>query len=363
MADHYEILGVTKDATQEEIKKAYRRLARELHPDVNPSETASERFKDVTHAYDVLSDPNERQRYDMGGTNGAGFGGFGDIFETFFGGGVGSAGGPRSRSERGEDALIRLDVELEEVIFGKEREISINTAVVCQTCDGSCVQPGTTPVTCDVCQGRGSVERQVRSLFGNMVTSHTCGSCRGYGTIIPNPCLTCGGKGRTRERKNLTIDIPAGVEDGTRMQIRGGGEVGLGGGPTGDLFIEFRIVNHEIFTRQNDDLLCTLNVDITDGILGTTTTIDALDGEVELNIEPGVQSGDTLTIKGRGLQRFNSSSRGDLRVIVQVQTPTKLSNKEKDLIKQFQNLRGRKEPHFSEANQSFFEKMKGRFFR
>lgn len=363
MADHYETLGVTKDATQEEIKKAYRKLARELHPDVNPSETASERFKDVTHAYDVLSDPNERQRYDMGASGANGFSGFGDIFETFFGGGFGGASGPRSRAEQGDDALIRIDVTLEEVMFGKEREISVNTAVLCETCHGSCAQPGTHPVTCDVCRGTGSVQRQVRSLFGNMVTNSPCGSCRGYGTIIQNPCITCGGKGRVRERKSMVIDIPAGVEDRTRMQIRGGGEVGPGGGPNGDLFIEFRLAPHEIFTRLDDDIYCTLNLDIADAILGTTATVTAIDGEVEVTIDPGTQSGQVQTIKGRGIQKFQANSRGDLKVVYQVQIPTKLSSKEKELVRQLQAMRGRREPHFSAVHQSFFEKVKGRFFR
>lgn len=363
MADHYETLGVSRDATQEEIKRAYRRLARQLHPDVNPSEVASEKFKDVTHAYDVLSDPTERQRYDMGGSDGNSFGGFGDIFETFFGGGFGGGSGPRSRAEHGEDALIRLDVTLEEVMFGKEREININTAVLCETCDGSCAQPGTSPVTCDVCRGSGSVQRQVRSLFGNVMTNHACGSCRGYGTVIPNPCITCGGKGRVRERKSITIDIPAGVEDGTRMQIRGGGEVGPGGGPNGDLFIEFRLAEHETFTRSRDDIYCTLNIDFGDAILGTSTVLNAIDGEVEIEIEPGTQSGQTATIKGRGLQHFQGSSRGDLKVVFQVQTPTKLSSKEKDLVRQLQDLRGSKDPHFSAVHQSFFDRVKGKFFR
>ncbi|MDF2574753.1 MAG: dnaJ, partial [Agromyces sp.] len=190
MADHYEVLGVSRDATPDEIKKAYRRLARELHPDVNPGAEASERFKQVTHAYDVLSDPRQREQYDLGGGQGGfgaqGFGGFGDIFETFFGAGQASRG-PRSRRERGQDALIRVEVGLDEVIFGTHRDIDVDTAVTCETCHGSCCQPGTSPVTCDICGGTGSIQRSVRSLLGNVMTSSPCGTCRGYGTIIATP--------------------------------------------------------------------------------------------------------------------------------------------------------------------------------
>lgn len=361
MADHYEVLGVSREANKEDIKKAYRRLARELHPDVNPSEDAAERFKDVTHAYDVLSDTNARQRYDMGGDSG--MGGFGDIFETFFGGGFGGAQGPRSRTERGDDALIRVDVTLAQVVFGAQREIIVNTAVLCPTCDGSCCQPGTTPVTCDVCGGAGSVQRQVRSLFGNVVTNHPCGSCQGYGTVIPQPCVTCGGKGRVRERRNLTVDVPSGVETGTRMQMRGGGEVGAGGGPNGDLFIEFRVQQHEIFSRDGNDLLCTLMVDMPDAVLGTETTLESLDGDVEIEIDPGAQSGEVLTVRGRGIQHLRNTSRGDLKVALQVITPTKLSNNEKELLREFATSRGKTEPHFGEFHQSFFGKIRDRFFR
>ena len=238
MADHYEVLGVSRDATPDEIKKAYRRLARELHPDVNPGAEASERFKMVTHAYDVLSDPKQRQQYDLGGGqggfNGAGFGGFGDIFETFFGAGQTSRG-PRSRRERGQDALIRLEVSLDEVIFGTHRDLEVDTAVTCETCHGSCCQPGTSPVTCDICGGTGHIQRSVRSLLGNVMTSSPCGSCRGYGTIIATPCVTCQGQGRVRARRTVPVDVPAGVDTGVRLPMPGSGEAGPAGGPKGDL--------------------------------------------------------------------------------------------------------------------------------
>ncbi len=363
MADHYETLGVSRDASPEEIKKAYRRLARELHPDVNPSEEASERFKNVTHAYDVLSDPNERQRYDMGGSGGGSAGGFSDIFETFFGGFGGGARGPRPRTERGDDAMIRIDVELRDVIFGAQREVSLNTAVLCGTCQGSCCQPGTSPTTCDVCKGTGQVQRQVRSLFGNVVTSHPCGSCQGYGNIIEHPCLECAGKGRVRERRTLTLDIPSGIDTGTRLQMRGGGEVGPAGGPNGDLFIEFRVMHHDLFSREDDDLLATLKVSMTDAMLGTHVKLEGLDGEIELDVPAGSQSGDMITLRDRGIQGIRSTSRGDLRVAVQVVTPQKLSSREKDLVRQLAALRNDEKPTFGEFQQGFFGKIRDRFFR
>ncbi|MBL5975186.1 MAG: molecular chaperone DnaJ [Candidatus Leucobacter sulfamidivorax] len=362
MADHYETLGVSRDATPDEIKKAYRRLARELHPDVNPSEEAAERFKDVTHAYDVLSDPNERQRYDLGGGPG-GAGGFGDIFETFFGGFGAGQRGPRSRAERGDDAMIRVDVELRDVIFGAQREVTINTAVLCGTCQGSCCQPGTTPVVCDICRGTGQVQRQVRSLFGNVVTAHPCGSCQGYGSVIEHPCVECGGKGRVRERRTLNLDIPSGIDTGTRLQMRGGGEVGPAGGPNGDLFIEFRVMHHDVFSREDNDLLATLRVSMTDAILGAEATIDCLDGPATVEVPAGAQSGDVIVLRGRGIQGLRSTMRGDLKVAVQVATPTKLSNREKDLVRQIAALRNDEAPSLGEFQQGFFGKIRDRFFR
>ena len=303
MADHYGVLGVDRSATTDEIKKAYRRLARELHPDVNPGADASEQFKLVTHAYDVLSDAQQRQQYDLGpqagfgGQGGQGFGGFGDIFESFFGGG--QARGPRSRRERGQDALVRVEIDLEEIIFGTTRDIEVDTAVLCETCDGSCCAPGTTPVTCDICHGSGQIQRTVRSLLGNVMTSSPCGTCRGYGTVIPNPCATCQGQGRVRARRSIPVDIPAGVDTGLRLQMPNQGEVGPAGGPAGDLYLEIKVRHHDVFSRNGDDLLATLEVQMTDAILGTKTTLKTLDGEVAVEIRPGTQSAEVLTIKDR----------------------------------------------------------------
>ncbi|MCR2800957.1 molecular chaperone DnaJ [Microbacterium sp. zg-Y818] len=367
MADHYDVLGVSRDATPDEIKKAYRRLARELHPDVNPGEEASERFKLVTHAYDVLSDPDQRARYDMGGDSGlggaGGFTNFGDIFETFFGagGGGGRSGRPRSRRERGQDALVRVTLQLGDVVFGVHRDIEVDTAVLCDTCQGSCCQPGTQPATCDICHGTGHVQRTVRSLLGNMVTSQPCNVCQGYGTTIPFPCTTCQGQGRVRARRTVSLDIPAGVETGLRLQLPGSGEVGPAGGPNGDLYIEVTVASHETFSRESDDLLATLEVSMPDAILGTTTTIESLDGPVDLEVRPGVQSGDVLTIKGRGITPLRGAQRGDLRVAVHVVTPTRLDAKERALIEDFARRTKSPSPRLAEFHQGLFSKLRDRF--
>jgi len=368
MADHYEVLGVDSSASPEEIKKAYRRLARELHPDVNPSAEAAERFKLVTHAYDVLSDPEQRERYDLGGSSGfggdgfggAGFG-FGDIFETFFGGGGGRSGAPRSRTERGQDALLRIEVGLDEIVFGVEREIEVDTAVLCETCNGSCCAPGTTPVTCDICGGSGSIQRTVRSLLGNVVTSSPCGTCRGYGTVIPNPCPTCQGQGRVRAKRTIPVSIPGGVDTGMRLHLPGQGEAGPAGGPNGDLYLEVKVKHHDVFSRSGDDLLATLEVQMTDAVLGTTATLDGLDGPVEVTIKPGTQSADILTIKDRGLTRLRGSGRGDLKVGVQVVTPVRLNSKEQALFEQFRSARPPIPPEFSTFQQGLFAKLRDRF--
>jgi molecular chaperone DnaJ len=364
LADHYEVLGVDRSATTDEIKKAYRRLARELHPDVNPGAEASEQFKLVTHAYDVLSDPQQRQQYDLGpqagfGGGGGNFGGFGDIFETFFGGG--QSRGPRSRRERGQDALVRVEVDLDEIIFGTKREVEVDTAILCETCNGSCCAPGTQPVTCDICHGSGQIQRAVRSLLGNVMTSSPCGTCRGYGTVIPNPCPTCQGQGRVRARRSIPVDIPAGVDTGLRLQLPNQGEVGPAGGTAGDLYLEIKVRHHEVFSRNGDDLLATLEVQMTDAILGTKTTLKTLDGEVAVEIKPGTQSAEVITVKDRGVTHLRGSGRGDLKIGVQVTTPTKLSHKEQELIKQFADSHRAAAPSLTHFQQGLFQKLRDRF--
>ena len=365
MADHYEVLGVARDASTDEIKKAYRRLARELHPDVNPGADASEQFKLVTHAYDVLSDAKQRQQYDLGpqagnGGGGQNFGGFGDIFETFFGGG-GQTRGPRSRRERGQDALVRVEVDLEEIIFGTKRDIEVDTAVLCETCDGSCCAPGTNPVTCDICHGSGQIQRTVRSLLGNVMTSSPCGTCRGYGTVIPNPCPTCQGQGRVRARRSIPVDLPAGVDTGIRLQMPNQGEVGPAGGQSGDLYLEIKVRHHDVFSRNGDDLLATLEVAMTDAILGTRTLLKTLDGDVAVEIKPGTQSAEVITIKDRGVTHLRGSGRGDLKIGVQVATPTKLNHKEQNLMKQFAEVRKPIAPTLTHFQQGLFQKLRDRF--
>lgn len=361
-ADHYDTLGVSKDASQEDIKKAYRRLARELHPDVNPSGEAAERFKQVTHAYDVLSDPQQRQQYDMGGSEGLGGFGFGDIFESFFGAAAGGRGtGPRSRKERGQDALLRVEVTLDEVMFGTRRELQVNTAVLCETCEGSCCAPGTSTTQCDVCRGTGQVQRQVRSLLGTVMASSPCGTCRGYGTVIPTPCPTCNGQGRVRASRTIPVDIPAGVDTGLRLQLPGQGEVGAAGGPSGDLYLEVKVRHHDVFSRDGDDVVATLEVSMVDAILGTATTLSALDGDIPIEVHAGVQSGDVITVKDRGIQHLRGSGRGDLRIGVQVMTPQKLSGRETDLIRQFQASRKDASPNFAQFHQGLFAKLRDRF--
>jgi molecular chaperone DnaJ len=357
MADHYDVLGVPRDASEEQIKKAYRKLARELHPDVNPADDAQERFKLVTHAYEVLSDANARRQYDNGGQQGFGgdFGGFGDIFDTFFGGGFGGGQrGPRSRAERGQDALIRVDLTLDEVVFGCQRTIEVDTAVLCQTCQGDCCQPGTSPALCDICGGSGQIQRQVRSLLGNVVTSQPCGTCRGYGQVIPSPCIDCRGQGRVRARRNIDLNVPAGVEDGLRLQLSGQGEVGFAGGPSGDLYVDIAVKAHDIFGRQGDDLTCVLEVPLHDAVLGTSTKIDTFDGELVVEIEPGQQSGDVFTIKNKGVTKLRTSGRGDLKVTFQVSTPNKLDSKQKELFRSLAGLRKSDKPKLVSHSHGFF---------
>ncbi|MBO3664151.1 molecular chaperone DnaJ [Microbacterium stercoris] len=368
MADHYEVLGVPREASTDDIKKAYRKLARQLHPDVNPSAEASEQFKLVTHAYEVLSDDEKRRRYDMGGDDSmfggaaGGFGGFSDIFETFFGAGGGARGGrPRSRRERGQDALVRVNLDLGDVIFGAHRDLEVDTAVLCETCEGSCCQPGTGTERCEICGGSGHVQRQVRSLLGNVVTSQPCGACQGYGTTIPHPCTSCNGQGRVRSRRTVSVDIPAGVETGLRLQMPGSGEVGPAGGPNGDLYLEVHVASHPVFSRDGDDLLATLEVSMPDAILGANVTIDALDGPVDLEIRPGVQAGDVLTIKDRGITGLRTANRGDLKVGVHVVTPTKIDAKTRALVEELAQRTKAPKPHLAEFHQGLFSKLRDRF--
>ena len=351
MTDYYEILGVPRDASPEQIKKAYRKLARELHPDV-AGDVGEDRFKDVARAYEVLSNPDKRQQYDMGvdptapsGGAGAGFGagfGFQDIFETFFGGGQPS--GPVPRARRGNDALVRLDLELAEAVFGAKREIQVDTAVVCSTCGGDGARPGTHARTCDVCHGRGSVQRVARSFLGQVMTNQPCSACGGFGTVIPEPCTDCSGEGRVRSRRTISVNVPAGVDTGTRIKLSAQGEVGPGGGPAGDLYVEIRERAHDTFVRRGDELHCTLQVPMTAAALGTVLELDTLDGLQEIDLRPGTQPGQVMTLKGLGVGHLHSTGRGDLNVHIEVQVPTALDEEQTELLQQLAVLRGEERP-------------------
>ncbi|RAN74193.1 molecular chaperone DnaJ [Bacillus sp. SRB_336] len=350
MSNHYEALGVSRDATAEEIKKAYRKLARKLHPDVNDAPGAQDRFKAVTHAYEVLSDPQKRRVYDTtgnenGSSNGAGnFDGqgfaFQDIFETFFGGGGGQGRGPEQRMRRGQDALITVRIDLREAVFGVNKKLEIDTAITCPTCEGSCCRPGTHPVTCDVCQGSGQIQRPMRSILGNVMTLATCNSCQGYGTRIEDPCNECMGEGRVRDRRTLTIKVPAGVNTGTRIQLASQGEAGPAGGPSGDLYVEMKVNNDPSFLREGDDLHATLSVPMTAAALGTELTLETFDGEQPINIKPGTQAGEVVNLRSLGVTHLRGYGRGDLLVHIHVETPTKPDAAQEELLKQLAALRG-----------------------
>lgn len=348
MSNHYDALGVSRDATSEEIKKAYRKLARKYHPDVNDGDDAQEKFKTVTHAYEILSDPQKRRVYDTtgnengtdngaGGFSGQGFA-FQDIFETFFGGGQGQ--GPASRTRRGQDALISVRVELREAVFGVNKKLEVETAVVCPTCDGSCCREGTHPTTCDVCHGSGQIQRPMRSILGQVMTMATCGSCQGFGTMIIDPCNECHGEGRIRSRRSLTIKVPAGVSTGTRIQLAGQGEAGPAGGPAGDLYVEMKVNNDPAFMREGDDLHATLTVPMTAAALGTELTLDTYDGEQPISVKPGTQAGEVLNLRNLGVTHLRGYGRGNLLVHIHVETPTKVDAAQEELLKQLAALRG-----------------------
>lgn len=368
MNDYYEVLGVPRDAAPEQIKKAYRRLARELHPDVAGADAASEeRFKDVQRAYEVLSNPEKREMYDLGqdptapgggAGQGGGFG-FQDIFETFFGGAQAQQG-PIPRARRGQDALVRLDIDLSEATFGAQRELQVDTAVVCGTCGGTCCRPGTSPRTCEVCHGRGTVQRVARSFLGQVMTSAPCAACQGFGTVIPEPCAECSGEGRVRSRRSITVNVPAGVDTGTRIKLTAQGEVGPAGGPAGDLYVEIRERNHDTFVRRGDDLHCTLQVPMTAAALGTVLELETLDGLQEIDLRPGTQPNQIVTLKNLGVGHLHGSGRGDLNVHIEVQVPTALDPEQEQLLRSLAALRGeeRPEPRLAAAHPGVFSRLR-----
>ncbi|HSK61536.1 MAG TPA: molecular chaperone DnaJ, partial [Actinomycetospora sp.] len=373
--DYYGILGVSREADDGEIKRAYRRLARELHPDVNPDAETQARFQDVKNAYEVLTDPQKRRIVDLGGDpletsprgggggaggfSAAGFGGLGDIMDAFFGAAGATGGrGPRSRVQPGEDALIRIDLTLEECATGVARDLTVDTAVLCEKCHGGGAEPGTRTETCDTCDGRGEIQNVQRSFIGQVVTARACPVCRGTGEIIPSPCAQCGGDGRVRSRRTVTVQVPAGVGDGMRIRMASQGEVGPGGGPAGDLYIEVSEERHDYFTRDGVDLHCHVSLPVTAAALGTTLPQRTLEGDEELTIEPGTQPNTPLTLRGRGMPRLRSTGRtdgrGDLLVHLDVQVPDRLDARQTELLRELAELRGEERPELAAHRNGLF---------
>lgn len=339
--DYYEILGVSRDASAGEIKKAYRRLAMKNHPDRNPGdEEAEARFKEASEAYEVLSDEEKRAAYDRfghqgvsgaGAGAGAGFGGFGDIFSDMFseifGGGM---GGGRQRPMRGADLRYELELDLETAIAGDTVEVRIPTLEDCEHCGGDGAEPGSDKIRCGTCQGGG----QVRLQQGFLTIQQTCPECRGRGTVINNPCMRCRGEGKRRSHKSLSVKVPPGVDDGDRIRLAGEGEPGDMGGPPGDLYVEVRVKPHEIFQRDGDNLHCTVPVNIVTAALGGEIDAPTLDGKVNLKVPAETQSGKVFRMRGKGVQSVRSAARGDLLCKVMVETPVNLTRRQKELLQE-----------------------------
>lgn len=358
MADFYELLGVSRQATADEIKKAYRRKARDLHPDANPGDPDAEaRFKEVARAYEVLSDPEQRARYDRfgeAGLSGAGGdpfggdvfnGGLGDIFEAFFGGGNSPFGGGGGRGgpagpPRGQDLEVVVDLSFEQAVFGAAVPVAVRTASRCGECGGAGAAPGTEPVTCADCGGRGQVQRVRRSMLGQMVTTSSCPRCGGLGQVVVTPCPACSGEGRTIGEVTYDVEVPAGVDTGATLRLTGKGAVGPRGGAAGDLYVHIRVQPHELFERDGDDLLTLVRVSIAQASLGTQVTLPTLDGDEVLDIPAGTQFGKEFVLRGRGATRLGGRGRGDLRARVVVEVPTSLSDEEAEALRRFAELRG-----------------------
>ncbi len=353
--DYYEILGVSREADKEEIKRAYRRLARKYHPDVNKEEGAEERFKEINRAYEVLSEPETRARYDRFGEAGVGsaaggfqdfgdMGGFADIFESFFsgfGGAAGQSARRRSGPVRGDDLRLDLKLDFREAVFGGEREIRINHLETCTTCNGSGAKPGTRPRTCSTCSGAGQVRRATRTPFGSFTQVSVCPTCNGSGQVIEDKCETCGGDGQKQETKKLKINIPAGVDNGTRLRVSGEGDSGQRGGPAGDLYVYLFVNEDPEFRREGISILSDLKISYLQAILGSRLDVNTVDGPQELVIPPGTQPGRVLTLEGKGVPRLgNPVSRGDHLITIQVDIPTKVSAEERELLEKLAKLRG-----------------------
>ena len=348
MADYYEVLGIERSASEEEIKKAYRKMSRKYHPDIAGPEF-EDKFKEVNNAYEVLSDPDKRRMYDSGvdpnDPNAAaygsspfgGMGDVGDIFGQFFGGAFGgSSQGPVPRTQPGRDALESATIDLKTAVFGGTAHVKINTFGLCQSCGGSGSANGAQPTTCPECHGKGFRQKVVRTMLGQMMTSAPCERCEGHGTIIANPCSSCMGHGRVRTTREVGITVPAGISDGSRLCLANQGEVGEGGGAAGDLYVDVRIRSDKQFTRNGDDLHCWIQVPMSWAVLGHDLDIDTFDGKKTITIPAGCQPEDTVTLKGLGVSKLRQQGeRGDLIAHVSVSIPTKMSESERTLIEQF----------------------------
>ncbi|HYF79642.1 MAG TPA: molecular chaperone DnaJ [Symbiobacteriaceae bacterium] len=370
--DYYEVLGVPKNASEADIKKAFRGLARQFHPDANKDDpNAAEKFKEVNEAYQVLSDADRRAKYDqfghaaeqMGGGGGNPFGGagnmgdFGDIFDMFFGGQMGRR--QQRGPTRGDDLQYELDLTLEEAAFGVKKEIRIPRTEDCPTCKGSGAKPGTSPTTCSKCKGTGQIQMAQNTIFGRFVNVATCDRCGGDGKIVENPCTGCRGKGIVQKMHNVEVNIPGGVETGSRLRMSGYGERGDRGGPPGDLYIVMRVRPDSRFRREGDDLISEVTISMIQAALGVEVEVPTLEGPEKVNIPEGTQHGDTIRLKGKGVKHLRGGGRGDQHVVVKVHVPTKLQPRERELLQELAELRGEKaggaEKHQSKG---LFDKVK-----
>ena len=371
--DYYEVLGISKGASEDEIKKAYKKMARKYHPDLNPdNKEAEEKFKEVNEAYEVLSDPNKKARYDQYGhagvdpnfgAGGAGFDGsfdfgdLGDIFGSFFGGGFGG-GGRRTNPnapQRGESIRLSLTISFEEAAFGCEKEVTVERMEQCGTCSGSGCAAGTTPEVCPDCHGSGQVQVRRQTPMGVFATSSPCGRCGGKGKIIHQPCPDCRGTGTVRKRKTIKASVPAGIDNGQTISIRGQGHAGKIGGPAGDLLITITVRPHELFRREGTSVLCEAPITFAQAVLGAELEIPTIDGKVKYDLPEGTQSGTTFRLKGKGIPSINGRGRGDQYVTVYIETPRNLNKEQKDALKKFAETMG---DNNYEERRKFFKKSK-----
>jgi molecular chaperone DnaJ len=365
--DYYELLGVSRTADEAEIKKAFRRLARTLHPDVSQEPDAEERFREVVEAYEVLSKQETRQLYDRYGHEGLRGGGFtpttfdlgslADLFGAFFGDDLFGMGG-RARSARGADVVAQVEVELAEAARGATRTVPFPVTVECATCSGSGAKPGTELVTCATCDGRGRLQQVTRTPLGELVRTQACPACGGAGRVVEEPCLDCDGSGRTVEERSLDVEVPAGIHDGQQIRISGEGHAGALGGRAGDVYVQVRVKPDPRFVREGNDIFCTVDLTMTDAALGTTVKVPTLDGEIDLELEPGTQPGTLRVLRGKGMPVLQGFGRGDQRVLVNVQVPRRLSEEQRRLLEEFDRSA---DAETYQADEGFFQKLKSAF--